>query len=140
MRILLILISLHVALVADIVSDSETGLMWQDDTLQYKNWKDAISYCDALTLADFDNWYLPNINELFSIVDLTRVNLAISDSFTGKVESSNSINNERFWSSTNIYNEIKVERAYYVNFALGTIESNMEIKSESLTRCVRRIY
>ena len=125
----------------NIVIDTSTKLMWQDDTFVFKKWKDAIKYCDNLSLADFDNWYLPNINELFSIVDLTHVNIAISNTFKGRATSSVfSLGKESFWSSTNIYSADKVNNAFYVNFALGTIESDSSINNAFPTRCVRKIF
>ncbi len=55
------------------VSDSATSLMWQqaDDGVA-RDWEGAISYCEALSLAGYDDWHLPNAKELQSIVDYSR--------------------------------------------------------------------
>ena len=125
-----------------IVIDTSTSLMWQDDTFPYNNWKGAVKYCDNLVLAHFDDWYLPNINELFSIVDLTHVNTAINNTFKGETTSSDIyiLSKNQFWSSTNIHSSDKVNRAFYVDFSLGTIESNQVIKNTIAVRCVRHIF
>ena len=43
--------------------------MWEDtpntiDPNNSKNWNDAIVQCENLDLAGYDDWKLPNINEL----------------------------------------------------------------------------
>jgi len=50
-------------------SDDATGLMWQlvpDDNAM--TWNDAVAHCEALTLADRDDWRLPTLDEMRSIV------------------------------------------------------------------------
>ena len=52
----------------NIVTDSATGLEWQDDAVGTKTtWQDAIARCEALTLDAKSDWRLPNLNELTSI-------------------------------------------------------------------------
>ncbi len=49
--------------------DPETGLCWQDpfsETLM--PWQDLISYCENLELGGFTDWYLPNIDELRTLI------------------------------------------------------------------------
>jgi hypothetical protein len=43
------------------VTDAATGRMWQqnDDGVR-REWADALAYCEALDLAGYDDWYLPN--------------------------------------------------------------------------------
>ncbi|RPD96209.1 DUF1566 domain-containing protein [Aureibaculum marinum] len=55
------------------ISDLATGLMWQkaDDGIG-KDWEEALSYAENLTLASYSDWRLPNAKELQSIVDYTR--------------------------------------------------------------------
>ena len=58
------------------------------------NWERAISYCESLTLGRFDDWRLPNIKELRSIVDTSRQDPAIDPRYF------NDTNLSEFWSST----------------------------------------
>lgn len=55
------------------IADSATGLMWQksDDGIA-RDWENALSYSENLTLAGYSDWRLPNAKELQSIVDYTR--------------------------------------------------------------------
>ena len=55
------------------VIDLATGLMWQQaDDGETRNWEDALSYAENLSLAGHDDWRLPNAHELQSIVDYQR--------------------------------------------------------------------
>lgn len=62
------------------VTDNCTGLMWQQDTADINgdggvtdvdsiNWCEALAYCESLSFAGHDDWRLPNVRELQSIVD-----------------------------------------------------------------------
>jgi len=76
------------------VTDTSTGLMWQQATDGAMNWEAAISHCEALSLAGYDHWRLPNRKELRSIIDYSRSSPAIDTAvFPGTVSS-------YYWSST----------------------------------------
>ena len=56
------------------VSDTRTGLMWQQDGSSFgaMNWETALSHCESLALPldnAYTDWHLPNIQELQSLVD-----------------------------------------------------------------------
>ena len=134
-RILLITIGLSISLFADftrdnatkIVTDNETGLQWQDNASATKTWQNAINYCEDLTLGDYDDWRLPNINELTSIVDDTKISPSLSYVF--KFFASN-----YYWSSTTYAGNSGY--AWIVGFYYGF--QNYYDKSYSLyVRCVR---
>lgn len=79
-----------------IVKDEQTNLMWQDDyeaRSVEKNWDDARKYCANLTLGGYDDWRLPSIEELRSIVDYGSHEPAINASFKN-------VANDIYWSST----------------------------------------
>jgi len=49
--------------------DSTRGLCWQnppDETL--RNWGDAVAYCDGLELGGRDDWQLPTVDDLRSLI------------------------------------------------------------------------
>jgi hypothetical protein len=75
------------------VTNTDTGLMWQQATGTY-TWQQALSYCESSTLAGYDDWRLPNVNELHSIVDYSRYDPAINTTFFPNTESNH------YWSST----------------------------------------
>ena len=76
------------------VTDSNTGLMWQQAEAVSMNWEAAITYCEDLSLAEYSDWRLPNVKELRSIVDDRLYNPAIDTNyFPGALASS-------YWSST----------------------------------------
>ena len=55
------------------IDDSATGLMWQKGhSAASMSWENALAYAETLTVADYDDWRLPNAKELQSIVDYTR--------------------------------------------------------------------
>ena len=77
------------------VTDTVTGLMWQQGEAGAMNWQNALIYCEDLALAGYDDWRLPNRNELHTLVDYTEFNPAIDIvRFPGALSSS------RYWSST----------------------------------------
>lgn len=55
------------------ITDNATGLMWQqaDDGVS-RDWENALSYAENLSLAGNSDWRLPNPKELNSIVDYSR--------------------------------------------------------------------
>lgn len=143
-QLILISILMSVLLNADyrrddngIVLDSETGLYWQDDysdngdTVKGANWTDAINYCETLTLGDFDNWRLPNYNELYSLGDRTKTTQpAISEEFVNTV-SSNLTN--YYWTSTTQYQQTV---AWVLSFYNATNHYKNKVDSYYV-RCVR---
>jgi hypothetical protein len=50
------------------VTDTATGLMWQQAEPALMTWEAALAYCENLNLAGHEDWRLPNRNELQSIV------------------------------------------------------------------------
>lgn len=62
---------------AGTVYDTETGLTWQQtvDGMD-RGWNAAVSYCQTLPLAG-GGWRLPRVNELLTILDVSRSNPAI---------------------------------------------------------------
>ena len=77
------------------VTDNITGLMWAQDTaVTTMTWQQALSWCENLTLAGYDDWRLPTRKELKSIVDENAFNPAIDTSYFPDTSPS------FYWSST----------------------------------------
>jgi hypothetical protein len=51
------------------VTDLNTGLMWQQDPGGKKSYDEAVSELDNFELAGYDDWRLPTIKELYSLMD-----------------------------------------------------------------------
>lgn len=50
------------------VSDLSTGLMWQKiSDFQLYKWQSAMDFCDGFNLAGYDDWRLPEVDELFDL-------------------------------------------------------------------------
>ncbi len=50
------------------VTDLNTGLMWQQATLDKVTWEEAVSGAETFDLAGYTDWRLPTIKELFSLI------------------------------------------------------------------------
>jgi len=114
----------------EIVLDKNTGLMWQDDintkTIR-KNRKDAKQYCRSLVFGGFDDWYLPRVKELKSIVDTKKYNPAIKDGFVNVISG-------HYWTSSPNLSDI--DNVINVDFKSGhSYHSNR--KGKAYVRCSR---
>ncbi len=119
------------------ISDQATGLMWMKNTADVDNdgnsdrvtWDQALSYCENLTLAGYNDWRLPNIRELRSIVDYSQgdSNPTIDSKFEVEVD-------DDYWSSTT--NIDTANSAWTMSFADGN--DGFDQKSyHNYVRCVR---
>jgi len=118
------------------ITDNATGLMWQQaDSGTGMDWENALAYAESSTLAGHDDWRLPNIKELQSIVDYTHspsasdeANLgpAIDTDFFQITELPSGTTNYStdygyFWSSTSAYFGPQSPEYYYAWYvAFGT--------------------
>jgi len=119
----------------EIVVDNATGLMWpavgnkeggnNGDKLSLP---EALVYANGLTFAGFSDWRLPNIYELFSLVnfgeDLTKVYLDFFDNIRG----------DKYWSSTHIYDS--ADAYMYVDFISGHV-ATQSVGIPQYLLCVR---
>jgi len=80
----------------EVIIDNSTGLMWQNQAYTQKEkeaedankehgkvlkWANASKYCDELTLGGYDDWKLPTLKELKTLVDYSQHNPAIDAQF-----------------------------------------------------------
>jgi len=122
------------------VSDTCTGLVWQKDTADVNGngaddpedglrWSQVLKYCDSIVFAGRDDWRLPNIGELLSIVDYGRSDPAIDPVFGGV--------GDLHWSSSPSSHSGEIGRAFVVYFRGGTSDSNWDTGGPARVRAVR---
>ena len=118
------------------VSDTATGLMWQQDDSASTNWDNAVASCEAATTAGHVDWRLPNAKELQSILDYTRSPdtsnyAAIDNTFfnvTSIINEENITDWGYYWASTtHVDNSNNGSNATYLSFgrALGYMSPNI---------------
>lgn len=62
------------------VTDNLTGLMWTKNAHHgVMTWYDAIDHCNNLEHPDYDDWRLPNVRELQSLIDYGSVGPALPE-------------------------------------------------------------
>ena len=126
--------------IKEIVLDTRTNLMWQDNSaVRYdvsisknnrKTWPQAISYCENLNFASFTDWKLPNINELFYMASRETHNPALSEVFKN-------VSNTYYWSSTTYAQDS--ENAWRVDFSTGENGKSSKVYTSNYVRCVRSV-
>ena len=109
------------------VTDRHTGLMWQQETAHSEHtWEEAVKYCKTLKLGGHEDWRLPSIRELQSIVDHSRYDPAIDPVFSAK--------SSWYWSSSSYV--FITDHAWVVSFHVGLVFH--DVKSfPSYVRAVR---
>lgn len=121
------------------VTDRCTGLVWQRNPLDINDdgaidledqlsWDDARSLADDLRLGDHEDWRLPAIEELITLIDFTRLDPAMDDDVFG-VESA------FYWSST--LEASDTGTAWGVNFGFGDVNIH-DTQIDGQVRFVRR--
>ena len=117
----------------EVVLDTRTNLMWQDDsdakTIK-KNLSDAINYCENLTLGGYNDWHLPNYNELYYLADRSKYHPAIDSAFKNVASSD-------YWSSTT--DASYTSYAWGVDFYYYGDGSWLNKSNTYSVRCVREI-
>lgn len=129
--IALVLIMCIYSIASDVVVDEDTGLMWQDSadvSVVKKDWDNAMGYyCTGLELGGYDDWRLPSIDELMSIVDKSRYEPAIKKIF-------NNTKNTWYYSSSDY--EGDSSRAWLAHFRSGG-DGYGDKSAMRYVRCVR---
>ena len=93
------------------VTDNSSGLMWQTAESIPKTWQQALTYAQTLELAGFDDWRLPTIKELATLIDTSRSRPTINTDFFPGCRS------DAYWSATE-YSQ-NPGFAWYVDFNDG---------------------
>jgi len=113
------------------ITDLVTGLMWEkktdDNGPRDKNniytWKDALNYCENLSLASYSDWRIPNPKELERIVSLQQSNPAADTSiFTNT-------NSGLYWTGTSCSGCHKM-KAFAIDFSDGSLYYGNKYRSK----------
>ena len=118
-----------------VVTDNATGLMWVSNGTSAgcynggtRTCYDAIDFAEGLTFAGYDDWRLPNIVELQSIVDYGRTNPTINPTYFPNTQTSS-----KYWSST----RYEINSAWAVDFKYGDVYGGIVTGSQLRLRPVR---
>jgi hypothetical protein len=116
--------------VPDVVVDNVTGLTWQKNVVSDALlWSNALAYCAELQLAGRDDWRLPSLIELISIVDFTQTSPAVDPSAFPALDSGN------LWTSSSLVGS--PGEAFYVAFTTGFSYHGHQDFLSLQARCVR---
>ena len=119
-----------------VVIDRATGLMWAADGSAAgclavgTSIANSLIYAEALTFAGFSDWRVPNIKELFSIIDF---GIATSP-VIAEPPFSNTLITLPYHSGT-VY-PLYIDYSYTVNFVSGIVDT-LTFGDLGLLRCVR---
>ena len=116
-----------------VVTDSATNLMWQPEASTSRTWTEAIEYCENLEYAGFDDWRVPNRNELATLLDHSLI------AQTGLASSFPNIGGSNFWTSTYAPTYGGTNGAFIIEMMGGTMMGSLEIEQNyrASVLCVR---
>lgn len=109
------------------ITDNSTGLMWQRDSamngvdFRSMNWEYALAYCQSLVLGGHQDWRLPTINELRSLVDYGNRFPAINRTHFPNTTTSDGLAYGSYWSSTTSGTDPDKAKGIGFGFGIGTI-------------------
>ena len=99
-----------------VVTDLVSGLVWQKDpSEEILFWQDALSYCENSNYAGFSDWRLPNMNELYSLLNLSNQTNPTNLPLVPSDFPSDFPQEKLFWSSTSYQDTYYANRAYSLN-------------------------
>ena len=126
------------------ITDNATGLMWmQSGSEDTYNWEEALSYAEGMDFAGYDDWRLPTIKELQSIIDYTKSpdtsnSPAIDELFTltSFMNEGNELDWGYYWSGTTHNSYRDASNAAYVSFgrALGYMNNWIDVHGAGAQR------
>ncbi len=112
--------------------DDKSGLIWQDDSSvgsQSFTYDEALSYCKNLRTDGHEDWRVPTLKELYTIVDLKVKRPALKRGFAVRDDG-------KYWSATPFAKDPKRE-AWYLSFSYGESEPYSKTRLYHV-RCVRK--
>ena len=112
-----------------IVSDPKTGLEWSPTLGERVNWKTAKKVAEAYRGGGHDDWRLPTIEELITLIDFSRFNPAANTDLFPDMKSS------WYWSST-LDASSPGDFAWCVGFSYGYVNGSSQYDA-AFVRAVR---
>ena len=128
-HIIFYILTINMIVLANTAIDGQTKLVWQDDsdTVKLKLTHDkSLKYCNNLNLNGKNNWSLPTINQLHTIVS---VNTKVPTKDIIK-----NVSDTQYWSKTPFANG--KQYVWGINFKYGSA-IYYERKHKFNVRCVR---
>ena len=122
------------------ITDEATGLMWmQDDPGVTLDWENALAFADTFSLGGHDDWRLPDVKELQSIVDYSGVLPAIDPLFscTGITNEAGDADYGYYWTGTSAYfgpQSLEQYYAWYVAFGFAVDDAGEDTHGAGAVR------
>jgi hypothetical protein len=113
-----------------IVKDNVLGLMWEDVNSTSYTFENANIYCNTLDFAGYQDWRIPNMLELQSIVDRNTTNPSLVSTFTTAINTDN-----HYWASNEYVNN--TDKQWGVEFSMG-VTYYRDKTLQGYVKCVRR--
>ena len=129
-KIMLTLLSIGILNAGDMVFHKKTGLFWQDNRLSMSEkitYKESKELCEEMKIGGYEDWRIPTLKELLTIVDYKNYDPAILNGFS-------SIESSTYWSSTPYQG--RDNEVWGVSFKSGATDSNSKTYDRFI-RCVR---
>ncbi len=105
----------------DTVTDNCTGLQWErftdrdgDGLAEPFTWCDALDFCQNLSFAGHDDWRLPNVRELESLIDYGKFNPAADPVFRFTTDQFT-----QYWTSTTTIRD--PDLSYFIDFTIADV-------------------
>ncbi|MEI7675189.1 MAG: DUF1566 domain-containing protein [Bacteroidales bacterium] len=106
------------------IKDNYTGLTWQkSSSTTAMTWESALAYAKTVTLGGKTDWRLPNIKELQSLNDVSRVKPSINKTYFPNI-----VTSAFYWSSTSQYKTPSI--AWDFNTDYGVVTYNDKTLNE----------
>jgi hypothetical protein len=128
-----------------VVADDLTSLMWQScelglsgaecgvvGTTLTSDWAEALAGCYESTWGGYDDWYLPNVKEMMSLID-TRYSMPAVDASAFAYQTGG----RSYWTSSTTASDPST--AWMIHIDDGHTSSNQVKTTATYVRCARRM-
>ncbi|MEI8086708.1 MAG: DUF1566 domain-containing protein [Paludibacter sp.] len=112
------------------IKDNYTGLIWQKlSPTTSMNWEAALAYAKTVTLGAKSDWRLPNIKELQSLNDVSRIKPSVNKTYFPNI-----VTSAFYWSSTSQYKTPTVAWDFNTDYGVVTYDTKTVNKYVILVR------